>query len=80
MIQMNSSAMERRKEMDLQEHIFRQQKVIDDLAKKLSTQSNALDYMRHVEMNDPYAVMQASSSLSTAHSTSKVPAWVTPSM
>uniref|UniRef100_A0A0R3RRT9 RRM domain-containing protein n=1 Tax=Elaeophora elaphi TaxID=1147741 RepID=A0A0R3RRT9_9BILA len=77
-----SGVMERRKEMDLQEHILRQQKVIDDLAKKLSTQNTAPDYMRRSETNDPYAIMQApsTSSLPAASSTSKMPAWVTPSM
>uniref|UniRef100_A0A1I7V6P6 RRM domain-containing protein n=1 Tax=Loa loa TaxID=7209 RepID=A0A1I7V6P6_LOALO len=77
-----SGAMERRKEMDLQEHILRQQKVIDDLAKKLSTQNTVPDYIRRPEMNDPYAVVQApsTSSLPAASTTSKMPAWVTPSM
>ncbi|CAG9530502.1 unnamed protein product [Cercopithifilaria johnstoni] len=77
-----SGAMERRKEMDLQEHILRQQKVIDDLAKKLSTQNTAPDYMRRPETNDPYAVMQvpSTSSLPAASNTSKMPAWVTPSI
>ncbi|VDN87725.1 unnamed protein product [Brugia pahangi] len=80
--------MERRKEMDLQEHILRQQKVIDDLAKKLSSQNTAPDYMRRPEMNDPYAIVQtpSTSSLSAAaaaaagSATNKMPAWVTPSM
>ncbi|VDM08903.1 unnamed protein product [Wuchereria bancrofti] len=82
-----SGAMERRKEMDLQEHILRQQKVIDDLAKKLSSQNTAPDYMRRPEMNDPYAIVQApsTSSLSSAaataaSATNKMPAWVTPSI
>uniref|UniRef100_A0A8R1XLN6 RRM domain-containing protein n=1 Tax=Onchocerca volvulus TaxID=6282 RepID=A0A8R1XLN6_ONCVO len=77
-----SGILERRKEMDLQEHIFRQQQVIDDLAKKLSTQNAAPDYTRHAEMNDPYAVMQApsTSSFPAASTTSKMPAWVTPSI
>ncbi|KAL3993636.1 hypothetical protein ACH3XW_18375 [Acanthocheilonema viteae] len=76
-----SGAMERRKEMDLQEHILRQQKVIDDLAKKLSTQNTVPDYMRRPETNDPYAIMQTPSTSSlAAGSTSKMPAWVTPSI
>ncbi|KAM3719998.1 Histone acetyltransferase mst2 [Dirofilaria immitis] len=77
-----SGVLERRKEMDLQEHILRQQKVIDDLAKKLSTQNTVPDYPRRIEMNDPYAVMQtpSTSSLPATNTTSKMPAWVTPSI
>lgn len=56
--------------------------IYSDLAKKLSTQNTAPDYMRRLETNDPYAVVQApsTSSLPAASTTSKMPAWVTPSM